>query len=47
MFKITTSGTLTKLHDFTAGADGGNPYDSGGLVQAPDGNFYGTTLQGR
>jgi uncharacterized repeat protein (TIGR03803 family) len=42
-FKITTSGTLTTLHnfDFTDGAD-----PSGTLVQASDGNFYGTTSQG-
>jgi uncharacterized repeat protein (TIGR03803 family) len=42
-FKITLSGTLTTLHnfDFTNGAD-----PSGTLVQASDGNFYGTTSAG-
>jgi uncharacterized repeat protein (TIGR03803 family) len=40
VFKMTPSGTLTTLVDFT-GTDGG--YPSGGLVQGRDGNFYGTT----
>ena len=39
VFRITLSGTLTILHNFT-GPDGGLPY--GGLVQATDGNLYGT-----
>jgi uncharacterized repeat protein (TIGR03803 family) len=43
VFKITTGGTLTTLYSFD-GVDGGNP--SAGLVQATDGNFYGTTAQG-
>jgi uncharacterized repeat protein (TIGR03803 family) len=43
VFKITPSGTLTTLHRFD-GNDGGNP--SGGLVQAANGTFYGTTSQG-
>jgi uncharacterized repeat protein (TIGR03803 family) len=42
VFKITPSGTLT-MHAFS-GADGGIPL--GGLVQATDGNFYGTTSTG-
>jgi len=33
--------TLTVLHDFTAGADGGNPM--AGLTMDSAGNFYGTT----
>jgi uncharacterized repeat protein (TIGR03803 family) len=43
VFKITPAGVLTTLHNF-AGPDGSNPY--AGLVQANDGNFYGTTLYG-
>jgi len=42
VFRITPSGTLTTLHNF-AFTDGGYP---GGLVQATDGNFYGTTQAG-
>jgi uncharacterized repeat protein (TIGR03803 family) len=44
IFKIISSGTLTTLYSFcsqTDCADGANPY--AGLVQATDGNFYGTT----
>jgi uncharacterized repeat protein (TIGR03803 family) len=47
VFDITTSGTLTTLHDFcsqTGCTDGNAPTSA--LVQAPDGNFYGTTYQG-
>jgi uncharacterized repeat protein (TIGR03803 family) len=47
IFKITSGGTLTTLHSFCAQAgcpDGKNPY--GGLILAPDGNFYGTTSVG-
>lgn len=47
VFKITTSGTLTKLYDFCSQAncsDGQTPF--GGVVQANDGNFYGTTFGG-
>ena len=43
VFKITSSGTLTTLHSFN-GADGDSPW--AGLVQATDGNFYGTTAFG-
>jgi len=43
VFKITSSGTYTLLHSFTY-ADGANP--QAGLVQASDGNFYGTTAGG-
>jgi uncharacterized protein (TIGR03437 family) len=42
VFKITPSGTLTKLHDFD-GSDGLGP---NGLILASDGNFYGTTERG-
>ena len=47
VFKITPQGTLTTLYSFCAQAncaDGSQPY--AGLVQASDGNFYGTTLEG-
>ncbi len=44
VFKITPSGTLTSLYSFEDHADGANP--DGGLVQAADGNFYGTTSAG-
>jgi uncharacterized repeat protein (TIGR03803 family) len=43
IFKITPSGTLTTLHRFN-GADGADPFAN--LVQATDGNFYGTTYSG-
>jgi len=41
VFKITPSGTLTTLHTFSDGTDGLNP---GQIMQALDGNFYGTTV---
>jgi uncharacterized repeat protein (TIGR03803 family) len=47
VFKITPSGTLTTLHSFCSQpqcADGEWPY--AGLVQASDGDFYGTTRNG-
>jgi uncharacterized protein (TIGR03437 family) len=43
VFKLTPSGTFTKLHDFS-GPDGYNPVN--GLVQGTDGNFYGVTEYG-
>jgi uncharacterized repeat protein (TIGR03803 family) len=46
VFKITPSGPLTTLYHFCSQpncADGANP--DGGLVQATDGEFYGTTYQ--
>ncbi len=43
VFMMTTSGTLTTLHNFS-GLDGQNP--DGGLVLGTDGNFYGTTRFG-
>src|ERR1022692_421296 len=42
VFKITPAGTLTTLHSFKASTDGAVP--SGGLVQAANGNFYGTAV---
>jgi uncharacterized repeat protein (TIGR03803 family) len=44
IFKITSSGALTTLYSFTGGSDGANPW--GGLVQANDGNLYGTSQAG-
>ena len=47
VFKVSPSGKYTLLHTFctvTSCTDGAQPY--GGLVQATDGNFYGTTLFG-
>jgi uncharacterized repeat protein (TIGR03803 family) len=47
VFQISVGGTLTTLHTFCSVdyegycADGGYPY--GALIQATDGNFYGTT----
>jgi uncharacterized repeat protein (TIGR03803 family) len=41
VFKLDTAGTLTVLHNFTGGADGGAP--TGGLVRDSAGNLYGTT----
>ena len=43
VFKITPGGTLTTLHSFD-GTDGENPY--AGLIQATNGNLYGTTQSG-
>jgi uncharacterized repeat protein (TIGR03803 family) len=42
LFKITARGTLTTLHTFN-GTDG---FYANRLVQATDGNFYGTTTSG-
>ena len=44
VFKITPGGTLTTLHSFTDSPDGSLPF--GGLVQAANGDLYGTTLGG-
>jgi uncharacterized repeat protein (TIGR03803 family) len=46
VFQITNSGTLTTLHNFNRfnPTDGSEPY--GGLIQARDGNLYGTTYGG-
>jgi uncharacterized repeat protein (TIGR03803 family) len=47
VFKMTPHGTLTTLYSFCSQSnctDGDSPY--AGLVQATDGNFYGTTAGG-
>jgi uncharacterized repeat protein (TIGR03803 family) len=44
IFRITLAGSLTTLHSFDLAADGFNPV--GGLLQATNGNFYGTTELG-
>jgi uncharacterized repeat protein (TIGR03803 family) len=47
VFKITPGGTLTTLYSFCAQSgctDGANP--GAGLVQATNGDFYGTTIGG-
>jgi uncharacterized repeat protein (TIGR03803 family) len=47
VFEITPGGTLTTLYSFCSlsnCADGS--YPDGGLIQAADGNFYGTTAAG-
>jgi uncharacterized repeat protein (TIGR03803 family) len=47
VFKVTLSGVLTTIHAFCAEADcadGGVPEST--LVQAVNGNFYGTTISG-
>lgn len=43
LFKITTGGAFTLLHEFTI-THGANPV--AGLVRGNDGNFYGTTSYG-
>ena len=45
MYKINSAGQETILYSFTGGADGANPY-LGSLVRDPEGNLYGTTLDG-
>ena len=44
VFKMTTSGVESVFHSFGAAGDGSNPY--GDVIQAKDGNFYGTTTLG-
>jgi uncharacterized repeat protein (TIGR03803 family) len=44
VFKITPTGTLTTLHNFGPLPSG--TYPDAALVQASDGNFYGTTKEG-
>jgi uncharacterized repeat protein (TIGR03803 family) len=44
IFKLTTSGELLFYYSFPCGLGGSAPF--GPLVQASDGNFYGTTQRG-
>ena len=44
VFKLTAAGTLTALHAFDCNIEGCRPY--GLLIQASDGNFYGTVSGG-
>jgi uncharacterized repeat protein (TIGR03803 family) len=45
VFKITPAGKFTIVHNFAGYPnDGSQPY--GSIIQAADGNFYGTTLRG-
>ena len=45
LFKMTLSGTLTSLYSFCTESACPGMFP-GGLLQAPDGNFYGDTYQG-
>lgn len=44
LFQITPAGAATILYAFTGADDGANPY--AGVIQAIDGNFYGTSAYG-
>jgi len=44
VFRVDSAGNLTTMHDFSGGVDGGVPFSS--LIQATDGDFYGTTVAG-
>jgi len=44
VFKVTPSGVETVLYSFAGGSDGANPY--AGVIEASDGNLYGTTYAG-
>jgi uncharacterized repeat protein (TIGR03803 family) len=44
LFKLTPDGSETVLYFFSGGVDGGQP--TGRLIQASDGNLYGTTSYG-
>ena len=46
IFKMTPSGSLTTLYSFCHHSACWNGVDPSGLVQATDGNFYGTALYG-
>jgi uncharacterized repeat protein (TIGR03803 family) len=44
VFRATDKGVLTSVYSFTGGEDGATPFAP--LMQAADGNFYGTAFQG-
>jgi uncharacterized repeat protein (TIGR03803 family) len=44
VFRISTSGHLTKVYDFMTGSVGSHPL--AGVIQASDGNLYGTASDG-
>jgi uncharacterized repeat protein (TIGR03803 family) len=44
IFKCTTAGVETIIHNFNGASDGANA--NGSLIQASDGNLYGMTTQG-
>jgi uncharacterized protein (TIGR03437 family) len=44
VFKVTPAGVVTTIYSFGGASDGKDP--EGGLIQAADGNFYGTTYSG-
>jgi uncharacterized repeat protein (TIGR03803 family) len=44
VYKVDTAGHSTVLHNFTGGADGGDPY--GGVIRDSKGNLYGTAEVG-
>jgi uncharacterized repeat protein (TIGR03803 family) len=49
IFRLTTGGALTEVYDFcqvTNCKDGSGPLGFGSLIQATDGNLYGTTRNG-
>jgi uncharacterized repeat protein (TIGR03803 family) len=44
VFSLSPSGVFNVIHDFTNGSGGATPW--GGVVEGPDGNFYGTAAAG-
>jgi len=44
IFQITTNGAFASLYSFTNGNDGANP--TAALTLGPDGNFYGSSMNG-
>ncbi len=44
VFKINAAGNFTTMHEFSGGAEGGVPFSA--LIQASDGDFYGTATAG-